>query len=385
MKKLFVLVLVLSLGLVFNSCTHKDKEGEVKKEQKTEKTLWTCPMHPQIKKEAPGSCPICAMTLVPVQTEKTSLDEHKAESSDHAPFELSSYRRQLIGVKSLVVGKKHLVHTINAPGKVAFDPELYAAQGEYFVALRQFEELSKSPLADVKRSAKQMLDSAKIRLKVLGLSDDQLQMLNKRKDEGAQSLLPQKGENLLVYAEVFEMDLRSIAPGQDVKVSGESLEGKTLRGKVMSVDRMINPNTRTAKVRIEIPEAKTLLRSESYVDVEILTPMGEELAVPTDAILDTGKEAYVYVVKEDGSGQGKFEPRKVQVKFHADEESAIASGLTEGERIVTSSNFLIDSESRLKGVLQAAQQADGAEAKKPVCPPGEEWHDAMKHCMKKVE
>lgn len=374
-------MLVLSLSFVSSSCSHK--ESEVKKEQKQEKAVWTCPMHPQIKKDAPGSCPICAMTLVKVEEKSSSVDEQHTQ--DHASFELSAYRRQLIGVKSVIVQKKRLVHTINAPGKVAFDPELFAAQSEYFVALRQYEELSKSPLADVKRSAKQMLDSAKLRLKVLGLSDGQLQKLDNRKDEGAQSLLPQKGENLLVYAEVFEMDLRSVMSGLEVKVTGESLEGKTLKGKVMSVDRIINPTTRTAKVRIEIPQAKTLLRSEAYVDVEILTPMGEELAIPTDAILDTGKEAYVYVVKDDGTGGGKFEPRKVEIKFHADEESAISSGLSAGERIVTSSNFLIDSESRLKGVLQAAQQTEGNIAKEPSCPPGEEWHDAMKHCMKKAQ
>lgn len=375
------LLVVFSLALLSSSCSHKD--SEVKQEKKEEKAVWTCPMHPQIKKDAPGSCPICAMSLVKVENESSAVDEHK--NQDHASFELSSYRRQLIGVKSIVVEKKRLVHSINAPGKVAFDPELFTAQSEYFVALRQYEELSKSPLADVKRSAKQMLDSAKLRLKVLGLSDGQLKKLEERKDEGAQSLLPQKGENLLVYAEVFEMDLRSIMPGLEVRVTGESLEGKTLKGKVMSVDRIINPSTRTAKVRIEIPQAKTLLRSEAYVDVEILTPMGEELAVPTDAILDTGKEAYVYVIKDEGVDGGKFEPRKVEVKFHADDESAIASGLSVGERIVTSSNFLIDSESRLKGVLQAAQQSEANISKSPSCPPGEEWHDAMKHCMKKAQ
>lgn len=380
MKILIHLSLVLIALVVFNSCSKN--EGPVnasKLEQKTEKALYSCPMHPQIKKDAPGTCPICMMSLVKIESEKNV--DHNEVNSDHAAFELAPERRQLIGVKSALVEKKHLIHTITAPGKVAFDPELYAAQSEYFVALRQYEELSSSPIADVKKSAKQVLDSAKLRLKVLGLSDDQLKRLDKRKDQGAQSLLPQKGENLLIYADVFEMDLRNVVPGLEVKVSGESLEGGSLKGKVVSVDRIINPVTRTAKVRIEIPNAQTLLRSESYVDVEILCPMGEEIAVPTNAILDTGKVAYVYVMKNGG----KFEPRKVQVKFHADDEAAIASGVEAGERVVTSSNFLIDSESRLKAVLQAASETTSKVESKPACPPGEEWHEAMKHCMKKVE
>lgn len=384
MKYILMLSLLFSFTFMLDSCSNR--KAEIKHDSKIEKAIWTCPMHPQIKKDGPGSCPICGMDLVQSQTDSAAL-EHKVESIDHAAFELSSYRRQLIGVKSTLVQKKHLIHSINAPGKVAFDPELYAAQSEYFVALRQFEELSKSSLSDVKRSAKQMLDSARLRLKVLGLSDEQLKKLDQRKDEGAQNLLPQKGENLLIYAEVFEMDLRNVVSGLEVKVTGESLEGKTLKGKVVSVDRVINPSTRTAKVRIEIPQAKTLLRSEAYVDVEILSPMGEEIAIPTDAILDTGKEAYVFVIKEEGTASSRFEPRKVQIKFHADEETAIGSGIAVGERVVTSSNFLIDSESRLKGVLQAAsavQDQTNMESK-PVCPEGEQWHEAMKHCMKKVE
>jgi len=383
-KKIFFLFIILSvLGLSFVSCSQK--EDDIKKVQKIEKALWTCPMHPQIKKDAPGSCPICAMSLVKVENDSSDSLSKNDENSTHASFELTPYRKQLIGIKSALVEKKHLIHTINAPGKVAFDPELYAAQSEYFVALRQYEEISKSPIADAVRSAKQMLDSAKMRLKVLGLSDGQLLLLSEKKNESGLNLLPQKGESLLIYAEVFEMDLRTIVAGLDVKITGESLEGKTLRGKVVSVDRIINPNTRTAKVRVEIPQAKTLLRSEAYVDVEILSPMGEEIAVPTDAILDTGKEAYVYVIKEDGKTSSKIEPRKVELKFHADDETAIASGLRVGERVVTSSNFLVDSESRLKGVLQNAQKAEKAETNKPACPSGEVWHEAMKHCMKKVD
>jgi Cu(I)/Ag(I) efflux system membrane fusion protein len=149
------------------------------------------------------------------------------------------------------------------------------------------------------------------------------------------------------------------------------LGNKTFQGKVVSVDRVINSETRTAKVRILIQDTKINLRPESYLDVTILSPLGEQVVVPFDAILDTGKEAWVFVVKD----QGQFEPRLITILERAGDEVAISSGVTPGEKIVTSANFLIDSESRLKGV--------GIEEKPktPSCPKGQFWHQQMNHCM----
>jgi len=296
----------------------------------------------------------------------------------HAPVDLSDARQQSIGLKLGTVKKAPLFKSIEASGRVAFDPELYTAQTEYTEAVKQLAQVQSSPLADVRHSAERMVESAKLRLKILGLSDSQIKAIRESDSSGANLLIPTPGENLWIYAEVYEMDLASIQPGLEAEISGSALQSRKLKGKVVSVDRVINSASRTAKVRISVPEGKSVLRPESYVDVAIRTPLGEQVAVPFDALYDTGKEAWVFVSPE----AGKFIPRKVTVKFRADDWVAIGSGLKGGERIVVSANFLIDSESRLKGT---ALTEDLKEKPAPQCPPGEVWHAEMKHCMRKVE
>ncbi|MBI4404575.1 MAG: efflux RND transporter periplasmic adaptor subunit, partial [Deltaproteobacteria bacterium] len=260
-------------------------------------------------------------------------------------------------------------------GRLAFDPELYAAQNEYIEAIKQVESVKNSPLADVKQSAERMLDSAKLRLKILGLSDSQIKNLAAQDFNDARLLL-KTGGSAWVYAEIFEMDLPLVRSGLSAEITARFLGGQVVAGKVVSIDRIINPATRTAKARILVSDVRSLLRPESYVDVNILAPLGEQITVPFDALFDTGKQAWVFVADE----QGKFEPRLVTLKFHVGSEVALASGVKEGEKIVTSANFLIDSESRLKGVLMGAEgTADKKSA--PSCPQGQRWDEAMKMCM----
>lgn len=383
---------LLIIALVFGvaSCTKSkspNAETEDGHQHESQKDVWTCPMHPQIKKDGPGTCPICGMNLVKADTLSNASDQSKAHLPEgHAMFQLTNNRIQMIGVKYGAVEKKSLFKSIEAAGRVAFDPELYTAQSEYIEAIKQLERVKDAPIADVKHSAQRMVESAKLRLKILGLSDQQITKLRSAPaSSGSNLLITSPGETVWIYAEVFEMDLPSIEPGQEVKISGGSLEAKELIGKVASVDRVINPTTRTAKVRVLVPNAKAFLRPETFVNATILSPLGEQIVVPFDAVLDSGKEAWVFVVKEDGH----FEPRTVVVKYRAGEEVAVSSGLEPGEKIVTSANFLIDSESRLKGVLSSqagasAKDENAPPAKTPECPKGQEWHEQMKHCMPKV-
>lgn len=365
------------LSVVF-SCTKKDEPKEQntvsQKEHVHTEEVWTCPMHPQIRQDRPGKCPICHMDLVKMG-EEIIEDDAPASSTrpnGHANFQLSESRQQLIGVKTGVVEKKLLHKKIEASGKIAFDPELYTAQAEYIEAIKQKERVKDSPIEEVKHSANRMVESAQLRLKVLGLSDQHIKRLAQTGVAGSSLLIPKTGENLWVYAEVFEMDLPLVRPGHEAIVSGSILGNKSLNGKVVSVDRVINPETRTAKVRILIQDTKANLRPESYLDVTILSPLGEQTVVPFNAVLDTGKEAWVFVVKDGG----KFEPRLITIHERAGDEVAVSSGVSFGESIVTSANFLIDSESRLKGV--------GSQEKiTPSCPEGQFWHEQMNHCMDK--
>lgn len=398
MKRQLVLVVwsavTLSSTLVLSSCSKptgtestavQDRGQHANTEAAQKKEIWTCPMHPQVKKDGPGSCPICGMDLVKASAAGLNTVATETMPSGHAPVELNQGRQQMIGVKTGKVRREPLFKSIEASGRVAFDPELFTAQSEYLEAVKQLARVQDSPLADVRHSAERMVESAKLRLKILGLSDKQIQAMGQSGNFGSNLLIPRPGENLWIYAEVYEMDLQNVHPGLEAEISGSSLGGKTLKGKVVSVDRVINAATRTAKVRISTPEGKGLLRPESYVDVNIRSPLGEQVAVPFDALFDTGKEAWVFLTQD----QGLIVPRKVSVKFRAGDWVAIDSGLEGGESIVTSANFLIDSESRLKGALLAQADDEGgpekaATKKTPECPKGQFWHAEMGHCMQKV-
>ncbi|MCB0385555.1 MAG: efflux RND transporter periplasmic adaptor subunit, partial [Bdellovibrionales bacterium] len=312
-NRIVLLFLTSALALFQLSCTkssHENHQGADGKGERVKKVAkYVCPMHPQITSEKPGSCSICGMDLVPVEAEEDSGEpkhpdhsQHQTHSEDegweavgggsgdrdskpvepqgHTHFKLSLDKQQLIGVKLAVVKKRSLFKTIRAPGRIAFDPELYTAQSEYLEANRQWARVKDSPIEEVKRSTREMINSAKIRLQVLGLSAGQIQDLGRKGRQSEGLLLTGKGQENWIYADVFEMDLPYIKKDLSVEVTANFLQGKRLFGKVVSVDEVINPNTRTAKVRIKLKEANENIRPESYVNVSILAPLGEHLTVP---------------------------------------------------------------------------------------------------------
>ncbi len=358
-----------------------DGHNEVGKPKKEVK--YVCPMHPQIVSDKPGTCPICSMDLVlsdefeehedhDHQEHKEALGKDEWEdvgtSEDHSnhdmktekpnghvEFKLKLKKQQMIGVEFGKAEKKKLFKSITAPGRIAFDPELYTAQSEYLEALRQWNKVKNSPISGVKENTKQMIRSSKIRLKVLGLSDSQIGDLTKKGSQSEGLLVSGKGQDNWIYADIFEVDLPFIKKGLAAKISANFLQGKTLSGKVISVDQVINPQTRTAKVRIQLLEEDASIRPESYVNVTIYAPVGEHIAVPLESIMDTGRESFVFVKK----GKGTFEPRKVAVLLETEDEAAIRSGVMDGEEIVVSGNFMLDSESRLKSVIQGGASGGG--------------------------
>jgi membrane fusion protein, copper/silver efflux system len=167
-----------------------------------------------------------------------------------------------------------------------------------------------------------------------------------------------------VLLDVAERDLAQVGVGTKVTVKPRALPGCTFSGEVTLIYPHLNAQTRTARIRIEVPNPDELLRPEMYVDAEIETGSSDPvLAVAESAVLDSGSRQIVLIDK----GQGRFEPREVKLGRRGGGHVEVTEGVSEGEAVVTSANFLIDAESNLKAALKGFAAAGGAQQ---VIPPG---------------
>lgn len=158
-----------------------------------------------------------------------------------------------------------------------------------------------------------------------------------------------------VLADIAERDIALIAPGQKVDVRPRAYPDGIFKGKVALIYPHLNRETRTARMRIELPNPDGLLRGDMYAEVEIAAGGNEKaLTVPESAIIDTGKRQVAIVDK----GEGRFEPREVKIGRRGEGYVEIKSGVSENERVVTAANFLIDAESNLKAALRALDQGE---------------------------
>ncbi len=353
--------------------------------------VYQCSMHPQIVSDHPDVCPICGMKLQrvddaepagdpdrilfyrhPMRPDVTSptpakdemgMDyipvrardvEHEAGGvPGHAAFTLSPARQQLIGVTHGTVERRELALEIRAAGRVAYDPELYQAIVEYREALRARASIAGSHLPEAQRGADAIVAGAALRLRQRGFSEAQVHAISPHDADPTELLLP--GKAVWVYAQVYEYEADLVHPGQRVVVTVPSLPGVRYDAEVAAVDPILNAATRSVRVRARVATPDARLRPETYVTATIAIPLGRPLAVPRDAILDTGDRRIAFVV----SGEGRFEPRAVEVGRGTHDYYEVLSGLAEGEQVVTSANFLIDSESRFRAALAAFSPPSG--------------------------
>lgn len=378
---------VLAVGgagyLIGHGRSHRDMNGHAEAHER-----YQCAMHPQIVSDKPGNCPICGMRLQkvdggtasgsmggakgkplyyrhPMRPDVTSPTPAKDEMgmdyvpvyseeqsngsvvAGHASFSIPLERQQLIGVKTATATVRQLDVEIRAVGRVAYDPELYNAIEEYKQAVFARGKVKDSPLPDARRGADAIVRSAGTRLRLLGLSQDQIDKLAGDGEDPINLLLPDK--NAWIYAEVYENEVGLLRSGQELTVTAPSLPGRSYHGKVVAVDSVVNAETRTARIRGLIETPSEALRPETFVNVRLAISLGRQLAVPEDSVLDTGEHQLVFVRK----GEGEFEPREVKLGRQAKGYYEILSGLKPGEEVVTAANFLIDSESRFRAAVSA--------------------------------
>ncbi len=309
---------------------------------------WTDPMIPGSKSDKPGKSPM-GMDLVPVYAEEAASAKSAASPEGYAPVLLTQEKQQLIGVRTAPAVKQMLRKTIRAVGTVAHDPELYQAQQEFIQAFRSWQQAKSAAVPEVAEQAKEMVDASKLRLRHLGFTEELIDEMAGWEKPDHRLLLGGAGE-YWVYASVYEYELPLIRAGQSASIDAGAIPGQVFIGQVKSIDPMLDPATRTARVRILVEDPHGLLKPSMYVNVSVAIDLGNVIAVPIEAVFSTGDKSIVFVDK----GQGLFEPRQVELGAKADAFYEVKRGIAEGEPVVTSGNFLIDSESRLRAAVSDA-------------------------------
>ena len=307
---------------------------------------WTDPMLPGYKSDNPGKSPM-GMDLVPVYEEQQPQATGASAPEGYAPILLTAQKQQLIGIRTAIVVKKKLEKTIRTVGTVAHDPELYQAQTEYIQAVQAFERSKQSSIPEIVEQSQRLLESTRIRLKHMGLSDELIAEIATWKEPDHSLLFAHFGEPVWIYSQIYEYELPLIKVGQEMVAEVPSLPGQKFSGKIRALDPMVQMETRTTRLRAQVEDSQGQLRPDMYMNVTIQIDLGEHLAVPAEAVFDTGKEKIVFVDK----GQGLLEPRNVVLGAKTESDYEVQQGVQEGENVVTSGNFLIDSESRLKAAM----------------------------------
>jgi membrane fusion protein, copper/silver efflux system len=371
---------------------------------------YTCTMHPSVREAQPGRCPICGMDLVPVK---------RVARNDTAgvdlTFAVSPAKQQLAGVTFATVERRAVEKSVRAYGRVDYDetklavvnlrvsgwieklfadftgqrvrqgeplfalysPDLVSAQSEYLLA-RKSALRYPGQVTDP-----ELVRTARERLRLWQFTDEQVAELEARGEPqtrvtifspvsgyvvekmAVEGMRVEPGMTLYkiadlstvwVQAEIYEVDLPLVHVGQDAVVTLSTLGNRQLHGKIANVDPVLNPQTRTARVRVELPNRDGGLKPDMYAMITVRVELGERLAVPKNAVLQTGERDIVFVDR----GEGVFEVRFVHTGVRGDEFDEIAHGLEEGERVVTSANFLIDAESNVQGVLRRLEGSETA-------------------------
>lgn len=354
MKK-YYLLLFLSGFLILVGCSsvaqdhssHSTPEpSQIPKPQNpvTKKILhYVDPMHPWYKSDKPGTAPDCGMDLVPVYAEETSSG---AAPTSPMSFRLSSEKLQLIGVKTEEAQSRPLIREIQSPGRVAYDTELYLAQQEYLIALGTSGGIS----PEINSLQSGLVKSSRNRLEILGMSPEQIKSLHRSGRAQSTLLLPQKGASTWLYGEIYESDLPFIKRGQRVEIIPPGISEK-IESRIDSIAPNINLNTRTAQVRVSVVNpsnnSQATLRPDMFVKMILYADLGSALSIPDSAIIDTGLRKMIFVEKEPGL----FEMREIKTGKRGTAYIEVTAGLSAGEKVVTQGNFLLDSESSLKGLM----------------------------------
>jgi Cu(I)/Ag(I) efflux system membrane fusion protein len=274
-------------------------------------------------------------------------------------------------VKELAVDQTGQFVEANQKLLSVYSQDLYQAEQDYVSAR---EAMSRDSDEYLKRTHKTLMEAARVRLNLLGVPKEEMALLDlghapatevwlrspasgsvlEKNVTAGQFISPDQNlftiadlSRVWVLADVYERDLANVQVGQTARMTVSAYPGESFEGKVSFIYPSVSEQTRTLKIRIEFSNSSHRLKPGMYAEVDLAGQGRGVLAVPADAVMDGGDRQYAFVV-HDGI---HFEPRLLKLGRSSDDYFEVLSGLSEGEQVVTSANFLIDSESRLKAAI----------------------------------
>ncbi len=408
LRMILILLVAIVIPLIsFSGCSGEDEKNHSEESHKAD--LYYCPMHPNVTSDKPGVCPICHMDLVKKADDATanstedlenmlmvsgrglvmanvSVSEVKKENVQktiHAfgYLDFAEPNRKLITARFNGRIEKLYVDAIGVniqKGKPLFEiysPDLVQAQNEYLIALKNSKNFSSSILnneSQFNNNQNDLLNSAKRKLQLMGVTENQISQLEKSGEVNltityyspfSGTVIDKKvqegmyvNEGAVIYdvadlstlwniSEIYSDDLNMVKVGDNVSVTTSSYPGEEFKGKVTFVYPVVNSEARTIKIRSELQNPRGMLKPQMYTETNFSKSFGENLVVPENAVLFTGKRNLVWVKVDENV----FEPRDVKTGTKSNGNYVVLSGLKEGELVASSGGYLLDSESQLQG------------------------------------
>lgn len=414
---LFAFLLVLAVVSIGSYVMSKRPAPAAR--QAAAKVVWQCPMHPSFTSDKPGDCPICGMTLERVvlgdEHAGHTAAGHTGDVAGLTSVHITPERVQLIGVRTAIVERSTLGGQLDLVGFVTpdesrfrrvqirvsgwirelyvnqtgvpvnagqplmsiYSPELFQSEQEYLI-----NKAGRVPASDSTHGPSDPM--AAERLQLLGVPDDEIRRLEREDRASTQLVLrsPVGGtvlergvvegqyvgadtplltvadlSRVWVMVDLYEMDMTRVHVGDLASFTTAAMPGRRFEGRVQFVYPTVSNETRTLKARLALANADGSLRPGMYGRVSVSARGVRSLSVPVEAVINAGQHSYVFVAHEGGH----FEPRMVWTGMPQGDRVQILKGVAEGDTVVASASFLIDSESRLK----AAIAGKGAQAGMP--------------------